>query len=208
MQADQFKIRFMEERNFDIVKRLKTKNNTLFYISAVIFIIVLAIDIFFTAMFGSLRNAIVIVAIVQFFLVTFINLFRSFIAIDYRIVGIIKLKEEGFLINLENIHTEEFRYTDLSSLKITYNGYKGQMESYYKSFASSDGAYNEIRFDYNGQKHKYLFLIRNKFDERWIRDYLKFLMSKGTDFTFKDSYSIPSYFGLPIFIKKRTKKRE
>jgi hypothetical protein len=194
----------MEERNFNIVERLKTKNNTLFFISVVIFIIVIAIDIFFTYVYGSLRNVIVIVAIGQFFLVTFFNLFRSFIAIDYRIVGIIKLNEEGFLINLENIHTDEFRYTDLSSMKITYNGYKGQMDSFYKSFASSDGAYNEIRFEYNGQKHKYLFLIRNKFDERWIRDYIKSLMIKGTNITFKDAYS----FGLPIFIKKRTKKRE
>lgn len=194
----------MEERNFNIVERLKTRNNTLFFISAVILIIVIAIDIFLTDAYGSLRNVIVIVAFVQFFLVTFINLFRSFIAIDYQIVGIIKFKEEGFLINLENIHTDEFRYTDLSSLKIAYDGYKGQMDSYYRSFASSDGAYNEIRFDYKGQKHKYLFLIRNKFDERWIRDYIKSLMIKGTDISFKDAYS----FGLPIFIKKRIKKEK
>ena len=196
----------MEERKFNIVERLKNKYITLHLVSMIIFIIVIAIVIFFFPDPNSnLRKVVLIVTIGQFLLISIFNLFRSFIAIDYRIVGMITFKEEGFLINYEKIHTDEFRYSDLSSLKITYNGYQGQMESYYRSFASSDGAYNELRFNYNNQKHTYLFLIKNELDERWIRDYIKYLISKGTTITFEDSYSMLSYFSCPIFRKKRKK---
>ncbi|MBN2890958.1 MAG: hypothetical protein JXL97_03750 [Bacteroidales bacterium] len=153
--------------------------------------------------FGRFRIIIVLFAIVQFVIIGFYNLFRSFVAKDFIEIGFLKFTEDGLIIKLDNKDFVKYNFEDISSFMIKYNGYAGQQAIYYQSVASSDGAYNEITFNHFDTKHNYLFFIKNKFEERWRRNYIKFLLKENIDIVFEDSYSISNYFGIPTFRKRR-----
>ena len=186
---------------FYIIQRIKNPFNRLVYISMSIFIFSVMLDIIFSDLYGDYRVIILAIFIGQFFIISFSNLFRSFVAEDFKKIGLLKFFKDGLSIDLDTEDSKFFELDKISALRIDYNGFKGQGGSYYKSLASSDGAYNLISFKHNITDYEFLFLLENKFQANRLRSYIDYLVQHDKYLIFNDAYSVSNYFGFGLFTK-------
>jgi hypothetical protein len=119
----------------------------------------------------------------------FIHLIRSFVAKDYSYIGTVTF--ENFMISInDDSDYKNFNLREVNSLKITYGGYSGKMDSYYKSFYTEDGANNWISFKLNDTKYEYRFLIQDRNSELWLNQYADYLKKGGIKLIVNNSYNM------------------
>jgi hypothetical protein len=108
---------------------------------------------------------------------------------DYTVTG--RVTFDNFTIYIiENSDSKKFNLTEVNNLKITYGGYAGKMDLFYKSFYTQDGSANMFSFELNDTKYEYRYLIQDKKSELWVYHYVDYLINGGVKLFYDNSYNI------------------
>jgi hypothetical protein len=108
---------------------------------------------------------------------------------DYTVTG--RVTFDNFMICIkENSDSKIFNLLEVNNLKISYGGYAGKMDWFYKSFYTQDGSANMISFKYNDTKYEYRYLIQDKKSELWVYQYVDYLIKGGVKLFYDNSYNI------------------
>ena len=129
------------------------------------------------------------ISLISLLFTWFINLIRSFVAKDYTYIGTVTFENFIICINDDSDY-KKFNLREVKSFKITYGGYAGKMDSFYKSFYTQDGADNWISFEHNDTKYEYRYLIQDRNSELWLNQYADYLRKEGVKLIVNNSYNI------------------
>jgi hypothetical protein len=176
-------------KEFKLVKLINQNIQIRFLIIYIVSILIVIYSISIEKNNPKLSNVFKWISLISFLLTGFIHLFRSFVVKDYTITGSVTFDNFTICIK-ENSDSKIFNLLEVNNLKISYSGYAGKMDSFYKSFYTEDGSANLIRFKYNDTKYEYRFLIQDKKSELWLYQYIDYLVKGGVKLFYHNSYNM------------------
>jgi len=176
-------------KEFKLIELINQKIKIRFLIINIITILILIFSILIEKTNPRVSNIFKLISLISLVLTWFIHLIRSFVVKDYTVTG--RVTFDNFMISIkENSDSKIFNLLEVNNLKITYGGYAGKMDSFYKSFYTQDGSANMISFKYNDTKYEYRYLIQDKKSELWVYQYADYLIKGGVKLFYDNSYNI------------------